>query len=941
MKLSNLNSLLIVKFFFKVLIFVALFFNVNAAEIDLKKPLPIDAMITHGKLDNGVSYFIKKNQLPKNKAYIELVIKAGSLMEDDDQQGLAHLLEHMAFNGTKSFPKNQIDAYLNSLGLSIGPDINAYTSFDRTVYKFQVPTENLKYLETGIKMLSEIGSELILDDDAFERERKIIEEEWRGSLGQVDRITEQLKKYHYKDSKYLERDPIGKMEIIRNFPYEAAKRYYQEWYRPELMGIIIVGDIEVKKIENLTKKYFSSIKAKKSAPKFSYPLIPIYNDTIFASVADSEFTQIIFNVLNRQPKLFVDTGVNYKNYVTRDLSEDILNKRFKKNTLEHITPVISSDVSINEFSYYEQVYAYGGILKEDEIIKGVEFLLTEIERIKQNGFLIEELEYAKKQYLKSLETSLLEKNSTQSLKIVNEIKRHYLEKEMLSGIDYELKLAKQILNEINLNDINLTFNEWNNKNNRIIQYITPKQHISTLTKETFLQLEKEVSKKKLEQIKFNVDDKDLIKKELKGSKITDENYYPKTNITKLSLENGVKVLLKPTKFRESKFNFIALSPGGTSLIPVEKLRSGEQIAYVVSSSGLSHLNRTELENRFNPEFISVEPTISPNYEGLKGFAIKSYQKELFELIYLHFEKINYNESTIDKIKVSHRENLKSIEKDPRAKFAAKFGDIFYQNHPRARKITENEIEKISLKDVVSIYEDRFKDASDFTFSFVGDFQISELKPLIEKYLGSLPSTRRNEKNIDDGVRVNKEFIEYTDYENLENQSRHIRVYVKEFDYKPKNRFIIHIMSEITTRLLVEEIREKYNLVYNISVRDRFVSKIPEQKYTIFFNFDSDPLNKDRIFLEIDGILEKIKKGDYPNNYLSDAIKGAITRNKVNKESNSWLVDAISSYHQEGEPLDTIILLEQVISSITKNDVSLFANKTFDNKYIQASLMPKK
>ena len=941
MKFSNLNNQSLVKFLFKIIFFAAVIFNVNASEIDLKKKLPIDHMITHGKLDNGVSYFIKKNQLPKNKAYIELVIKAGSLMEDDDQQGLAHLLEHMAFNGTKSFPKNQIDAYLNSLGLSIGPDINAYTGFDRTVYKFQVPTDNLKYLETGIKMLSEIGGELILEDDAFERERKIIEEEWRRSLGQIDRITEQLKKYHYKDSKYLERDPIGKMEIIKNFPYETAKRFYQEWYRPELMGVIIVGDIEVKKAENLTKKYFSSLKTKKTPPNFSYPIIPAYNGTIFASVTDPEFTQIFFNVLNRQPKLFIDTGVNYKNYVTRDLSEDILNKRFKKNTLEHVTPVISSDVSINEFSYYEQVYAYGGILKENEIIQGVEFLLTEIERIKQNGFLIEELEYAKKQYLKSLETSLLEKNSTQSLKMVNEIKRHYLEKEMLSGIDYELKLAKQILNEINLNDINLAFNEWNNKNNRIIQYVTPKQYIGTLTKETFLQIEKEVSQKKLEQIKFNIDDKNLIKKELKGSNIINENYYPKTNITKLSLENGVTVLLKPTKFRENKFSFIALSPGGTSQLPVEKLKSGEQIAYVVSRSGLGHLNRTELENRFNPEFINVEPTISPNYEGLKGFSIKSYQKELFELIYLHFEKVNYNESTIDKIKVSHRENLKSIEKDPRAKFAAKFADIFYQNHPRTRKITENEIEKINLEDVASIYEDRFKDASDFTFSFVGDFKISELKPLIEKYLGSLPSIKRNEKNIDDGVRVNKEFIEYIDYENLENQSRHIRVYVKEFDNNPKNRFIIHIMSEITSRLLVEEIREKHNLVYNITARDRFVSKIPEQKYTIFFNFDSDPLNKDRIFLEINGILEKIKKGDYPNNYLNDAIKGALTRNNVNKESNNWLVDAISTYHQENEPMDTIILLDQIISSITKNDVSLFANQTFDNKYIQASLMPKK
>ena len=693
MKFSNLNTLYLVKLFLKILFFFAVIVNLNAAEIDLKKKIPIDPMITHGKLDNGVSYFIKKNQLPKNKAYIELVIKAGSLMEEDDQQGLAHLLEHMAFNGTKSFPKNQIDSYLNSLGLSIGPDINAYTSFDKTVYKFQVPTDNLKYLETGIKMLSEIGSELILEDEAFERERKIVEEEWRRSLGQIDRITEQLKKYHYKDSKYLERDPIGKMEIIKTFPYETAKKFYQEWYRPELMGLIIVGDIETKKTENLTKKYFSGIKAKKPQPKFSYPNVPNYNDTVFAPVTDPEFTQVFFNVLNRQPKLFIETGVNYKNYLIRDLSEDILNKRFKKNTLENVTPIISSDVSINEFSYYEQVYTYGGILKENEIIQGVKFLLTEIERIKQNGFLAEELEYAKKQYLKSLETSLLEKNSTQSLKIVNEIKRYYLEKEMISGIDYEIKLAKQILNEVNVKDINLAFNEWNNKNNRIIQYVAPETHINTLNKEIFLELEKEISKERLEQIKFNINNENLIKKDLKGSKIIKENYYPKTNITQLYLENGVKVLLKPTKFRENKFSFMALSPGGTSLIPVEKFRSGEQIAYVVSRSGLGHLNRTELENRFNPEFINVEPTISPSYEGLKGFTIKSYQKELFELIYLHFEKINYNESIVDKIKVSHKENLKSIEIDPKAKFAANLQIFFIKTILELEKLQKVKLKK--------------------------------------------------------------------------------------------------------------------------------------------------------------------------------------------------------------------------------------------------------
>jgi zinc protease len=241
MKFSNLNNHASVKLLFKIIFFAAVVFNVNAAEIDLKKILPMDSKITYGKLDNGVTYYIKNNQLPKNKAYVELIIKAGSLHENNDQLGLAHLLEHMAFNGTKNYPKNKIDEYLRSLGLSIGADFNASTTFEKTIYKFQVPTNDEKYLDTGIHILSEISSELTLEDEAFDRERKIVEEEWRKGLGKLDRINELQKPYLFKNSKYLERDPIGTMDIIRNFKYETAKEYYRQWYRPELMGVFVVG----------------------------------------------------------------------------------------------------------------------------------------------------------------------------------------------------------------------------------------------------------------------------------------------------------------------------------------------------------------------------------------------------------------------------------------------------------------------------------------------------------------------------------------------------------------------------------------------------------------------------------------------------------------------------------------------------------------------------
>ena len=941
MKFSNLNNLCLVKLLFKIIFFVAVIFNVNAAEIDLKKILPMDSKITYGKLDNGITYYVKNNQLPKNKAYVELVIKTGSLHENNEQLGLAHLLEHMAFNGSKSFPKNKIDEYLRSLGLSIGADFNATTSYERTIYKFQIPTSDEKYLDTGIHFLSEIGSELTLEDEAFDRERKIVEEEWRKSLGKLDRINELQKPYLFKNSKYLERDPIGTMDVIRDFKYETAKEYYRQHYRPELMGVFVVGDVDQKKTEQIIKKYFTSLKAKTPAVERPLGTVPKYNETIFANITDPEISGLYIQILNREPKLFIETGVNYKDYLIRYLTDTIFQKRLNRILIEQDSPVISAYVNISELSEQEEMYTISAMLKEGQVKEGLKFLLNEIERVKQNGFVEDELVLAKKNKLLSLEISLTQKNTTASAELLEEYKRHFTDKEMASGIDYEFELAKQIMKTITLKDINDNFSKYYQPDDRIVFFKSPEKYKNLLNKEMFVSTEQEISKEKLAQSDYALSKKKLINKELKGSKIVKEFKHKGTDVIELDLANGVKVLLKPTKNKEKEFNFTAKSPGGFSYVPLPALHSIQNTEKIIGDSGLGEFTRTELNDLFNPTFVSIAPYFTYSYEGLSGKTISAYQKELFELIYLHFENINYNKTAIDKLKTELKEYLKLANADAKERFARKFSENYYKNNPRALSLTEDQIDKINIEDIKAFYQERFKDGGDFTFTFVGDFKVDELKKLITKYLGSLPTLGRKETYVDDGVRVEKELVKYEVFENLEEQSKNIRAYNKAFDYNVKNRFIIFSTTEILKRMLHEEIREKQNLVYSISVQNYGVSKFPEPKYSLIIMFDSDPNNKDKIFRESEKVLEKLKTGDFPDHYLDEAIKGHLLKYELDKQSNRWWTSAISDYYHEKEPLETAEKLDKVIKSITKDDIKKLAINTFDNKYIEASLMPKK
>ena len=548
---------------------------------------------------------------------------------------------------------------------------------------------------------------------------------------------------------------------------------------------------------------------------------------------------------------------------------------------------------------------------------------------------------AKKNKLLSLEISLTQKNTTASAEILEEYKRHFTDKEMASGIDYEFELAKQIMKTITLKDINDNFSKYYQPDDRIVFFKSPEKYKNLLNKEMFVSTEQEISKEKLAQSDYALSKKKLINKELKGSKIVKEFKHKGTDVIELDLANGVKVLLKPTKNKEKEFNFTAKSPGGFSYVPLPALHSIQNTEKIIGDSGLGEFTRTELNDLFNPSFVSIAPYFTYSYEGLSGKTISAYQKELFELIYLHFENINYNKTAIDKLKTELKEYLKLANADAKERFARKFSENYYKNNPRALSLTEDQIDKINIEDIKAFYQERFKDGGDFTFTFVGDFKVDELKQLITKYLGSLPTLGRKETYVDDGVRVEKELVKYEVFENLEEQSKNIRAYNKAFDYNVKNRFIIFSTTEILKRMLHEEIREKQNLVYSISVQNYGVSKFPEPKYSLIIMFDSDPNNKDKIFRESEKVLEKLKTGDFPDHYLDEAIKGHLLKYELDKQSNRWWTSAISDYYHEKEPLETAEKLDKVIKSITKDDIKKLAINTFDSKYIEASLMPKK
>ena len=899
---------------------------------------PLDPKIKYGKLENGLTYYIRKNDTPKKKVYLKLVVKAGSLMEEERQRGLAHLLEHMAFNGSKNFPGNSIDEFLSSLGLNIGSHFNATTGYFKTNYQFEIPTDDITNVEKGIQILSDIAGNLDLKDDQFEKERKIVEEEWRQDLGSENKYFNELEKYIYKDSLLLKRRPIGTIDVIKNFKYQDVIDFYEKWYQPQIMAVFAIGDIDEIEIENFIKKHFSYLK--NSSELISPdPSIPNFNSQFF-SYQDKKEDDIDFLIWNKNTFKPLNTFNNYRLSKIRNITENIFQKRIAKLTNENSVNFKGAYIADFNISDKDKYYIINASLRSDKIKEGIEDIYYLIEQVKKYGFLQSELDKAKKEIIQSLEKFLTSEETRSSSSFVNEYIRHYTEDEMISGPEKYIEYTKNILPTISLSEINNYFENYIKDENQILQIKGPLSIKNLPDENEINKIKNIVIAKNIDRYEYELKKVELIKDDLKGSKIIKTKFYPNSNVKEITLSNGAKIFLKKTNFKKDQILIEGYSLGGYSTSELEKLPSATHTESILARADIGELTVPEKEEIFPTNILDIYPTISGYTEGISGYSNNEYLEDLFKLLYVNFNDLRIQKHHVNLFKSEEIDQLKIQMQNPMYSFQKDFFNKFYLENPRMSYVTVEEYENINLKEVNEFYKERFQNSGDFTFAIVGDFKFDEIELLIKKYIGSLNLSNKEDTYIERNILTNpyKEKILYKEENPV--KASVTRFYNKKFNNIFPNRLKNKLLISIIDKLIFNEVREKDKLVYSAGSYEFFSQKKPVGLTSILINFNSDPKNIEIINNKIDEILANISKKNFDKQIFINQKKSLIKDYEESLNSNIFWLGAIMKAEKYNESFERINFYEQIINQITLNEISKLAKRYFDENYFETTQLIK-
>lgn len=893
---------------------------------------PIDTTIIKGTFDNGLTYYIKENSTPEKKVQLRLLVKAGSMMEEDHQKGLAHLLEHVAFNGSKNFPKNSIDQYFNSIGLNLGSHFNAFTWFNKTTYDIEIPTDVDGALDKGLLFLSDIIKNLELTDESFEKERKIVEEEVLSDLTSGIKYQDLFLTKLLEGSNYPNRLPRGDLEVIRNFKYQDVIDFYEYWYQPENIAIFIVGDIESEKVLKILKRYFSTISNQKINKEINF-IVPNYTEDKFLKYQDDKEDQISFSIFKKSQLKKLNTRENYRNDILKNLTYDIFQKRLDEIYQSEKPDFLSSLIGSFTFTNEDEFEYFNIELNQENIENGIVRLYEEVEKVLRFGFNDFELKEAKDRYLILSEDNLLEAKTTASDDYVDELERNFLQEEMISGSQFELELIKELLPGILLDEVNNYFFNIFEQDNRFIEIKSPENIENLPELDRIKQLQLIAKKKNITPYESRKLVKLEINDELDGSKISKRVKIPKTGIQKIILDNGIIVYLKPTNFEQNVVYFSSSSIGGYSLASDETLPSAKSTQEILELANIGNLRKVDLRKLYPRKSLNVYPSISAFQEGLQGWSTNQFLEEMFMLIYKNFYHLEFDEQLIKNYKQEKINQYINFSQDPQFEFNKNFYEKFNNNHPRVLYPDEDYFNKINLKDVKFFYEDRFKDAKDFVFVFVGDFKISKIEPLIEKYLGSLKITNREETFVDHKIRFNQGYELFLYEEEDPLNLNHVRYYNGYFKNSLKNRFKLYFIEEILDQLLMDKIREEKNLVYSITAIANDTNKFPEETYSFIIDYSTSLKNENDVNKEIQKIINQLINNDYENIQFENAKKKLLYDHEDNLKTNSYWLSLIPQYHQYGESISRVNYIDTIINSITRNDLSKLSKHIFSDKYL--------
>ncbi|MDD8019333.1 MAG: insulinase family protein, partial [Bacteroidota bacterium] len=886
-----------------------------------------------GKLPNGLKYYIRENKKPEKRMELRLAVNAGSVLEDNDQQGLAHFVEHMLFNGTKSFPKMDIVNFLERTGVRFGPHLNAYTSFDETVYMIQVPTDSPAVVQKSFQILEEWSHAALFDSIEIDKERGVVGEEWRLGRGAFERVGNKHYPFIFYNSQYGKRLPIGKKEVIDTASYDALKRFYHDWYRPDLMAVVAVGDFNKHEIEKMITDHFSSLKNPNNERTRSEFTIPNHTEPLISIATDKELPtssiSIYFKRNDDQDILVKD----YKKHILNGLYDAMLNTRLQERLQKPNPPFIFGNVGNFRFVGDKQAFGLFATVKETDILRGMEALVTEAFRVKQHGFTQSELERQKTQSLRMMEEAFKERDKTESRNYAGEYIRNFLQGESIPGIETEFNLYKQLLPTISLADVNELTKERIVDSNRVVTVSIPeKEGVVAPSKEEILRVFSDVSSRKLDPYIDSVSSKPLLATQPKPGKIVSEKEIKELGAWEWKLSNGVRVIVKPTDFKNDEILFGAYSPGGNSLVANKDYISGSFASQLASLSGVAEFDAITLQKMLTGKVVRVSPMISELSEGFAGNSTPQDLETLFQLVYLEFTSPRVDSNAVGAFLSRIKSYLQNMKVMPEQAFQDTIQVTLAQYHYRARPQSPAMIDEINIGKSFSIYKDRFADASDFTFFFVGSFKIDSLKPLVEKYLASLPSLNRKESWKDVGIKMPQGKISKEVFKGVEPKSSVVLVFNGPFEWNIQNRFDFNAMLEVLRIRLREVLREDKGGVYGVGISGN-PSLYPRKEYSIRIGFGCNPERVEElvnaVMQQIDTL--KLKPADQTN---IDKVKELQRREReVNLKENNWWLSVFRSSYANGEDPLTILKTPERIDKLNTKAVQDAAKKYFTDKNI--------
>jgi zinc protease len=932
------------KLFLSSLLMLSTMLLTAQSNFDLTSSIPQDPKVSKGVLDNGMTYYVRANENPKNRAELFLVVKAGSIDEDDDQQGLAHFAEHMSFNGTKNFPKHELISYFESIGMEFGPEINAYTSFDETVYMLKVPLDSAKFMEKGLQVLYDWACQTTDSDEEINNERGIIHEEYRGGRDANYRMQMKWLPVFLHNSKYAERIPIGEMDIIDNCPPEALRRFRKDWYRPDLQAVVVVGDFNQEEMVKTVKEKFSAIPAAKNPRPKKYYDIPDHKETLTSIVTDKEAQYPLAFTFYKHPLEKSKTLTDYRETIKENLYNGMINNRLSEKLQQPEPPFLMAQSSYSELFGPKSVYQSIAVAHNGRIDEGLKAVLIENERVRQFGFTESELERQKTAVLNGIEKAYNERNNQKSINYAEEYKRNFLlTEEPFPGIEAEFEYFKAFLPGIKVAEINELAAKWVTDENRVVVVAAPEIEGSKVPNEAeILAVLDEVKNMKIEPYQDAVSNVPLVEYEPVGTKVKTEKKLEKVDAVEWILENGATVVYKTTDFKDDEILFSAWSPGGNSLYGMKDDVSADVATDVLQLSGIAGFDKITLDKMLSDKVFSLSPGISQLRESFSGSSSVKDVETLLQMLYLYFTEPRFDSKSYQSFMTRMSGMLENKAASPESAFQDTMSVTMANYHERARPMTKELLQEADFKRIQQIAKERFKNAADFKFFFVGNINPAKFKPLVEEYIGGIPSVPEKEKWVDLGIEKPDGVIEKVVKRGEEDKSIQYIVFHGDFDYNSQNQVQLDAVGKILSTRLLEVIREDKSSVYSIDASPSS-TKFPDEEYTITVAYGTSPQKLDELKKTVFDIITQYKNNGPTAEEVAKAQEKMVREREVAlRENGFWMGILSNTYYIKNGDFSEYGNHDTLVKNVTVDSTKKAFVDLFDFKnYISVALAPEK